>query len=307
METSSMSYVTPLRYPGGKSKITNYIKMLLKQNGLLDIQYAEPYAGGAGIAFALLFDEYARHIHINDLDPAIYAFWYSVLNHSEEMCGLIDSTPVTMEEWFRQKDIQNYQENHSILQLGFSTFFLNRTNRSGIILGGVIGGKEQTGEWKIDARFNKKDLKARIRRIALYKKRITLHNQDAEMLLKGEFSQLGNKSLVYLDPPYYVKGQDLYKNYYDHQDHLAIAEVVDSLQTPWIVSYDNASQISEIYSGKKYIEYSLSYSAAQRYKGTEIMFFSDSLKIPDIEQPTTVSAQMANRQQSFLPFENLSK
>ncbi|MBZ9713731.1 DNA adenine methylase [Deinococcus multiflagellatus] len=305
MESSSMNRSTPLRYPGGKSKITNYVKVLLKQNSLLDIHYAEPYAGGAGVALSLLFDEYAQHIHINDLDPAIYSFWHSVINHPEEMCRMIDSIDVSMDEWHKQKAVQTNQENHSMLEIGFSTFFLNRTNRSGIILAGVIGGKNQSGKWKLDARFNKEDLKARIRRIALYRKRISLYNMDAQQLIEGQFRSLGPKSLIYLDPPYYVKGQDLYKNYYCHQNHVDIAEAINSIETPWIVSYDNASEISEIYKGKNSIEYCLSYSAAQRYQGTEIMFFSPGLKVPPIKEPTSVSPQMANRYQSFLPFEDM--
>ncbi|REK65686.1 MAG: DNA methyltransferase [Cohnella sp.] len=283
-----MNYISPLRYPGGKSVLSNFIKLLVRENKLLDGVYVEPFAGGAGVALSLLFNEYMSRIIINDLNPSIYAFWYSVLNYTQDLCDLIESTEVTIEEWQNQKMIQ-LNENATILELGFSTFFLNRTNRSGIINGGVIGGIEQQGKWKIDARYNKKDLISRIRRIARYKDRISLYNYDALKLIQEEVPNLPEKTLVYLDPPYYKKGQDLYQNHLNHDDHEKLAEFMkNNCDKYWLITYDNIGSIKEMYKEMRQMIYSLNYSAANRYAGSEIMIFSDSLNIPNVDNPTKV-------------------
>lgn len=280
-----MAFNTPLRYPGGKGKLTAFIKLLFEHNQLLDGHYVEPYAGGAGIAINLLLLEYASCIHLNDLNPSIYAFWHSVINETEELCKRITDVNVTIEEWYRQKAVQT-AEAPSLIELGFSTFFLNRTNRSGIILGGVIGGKAQAGTWKLNARFNKKDLCRRIQSIAMYASRIRLYNLDAAALIQNVLPNLPKKTLVYLDPPYYEKGQDLYENHYFHEDHLAIAKLVrEKIQLPWVVSYDHTPKIMAMYEGCPTITYGINYSAQDRYKGAEAMFFSERLVIPDVQNP----------------------
>jgi DNA adenine methylase len=275
-------FLSPLRYPGGKRKLAKFMKLLFSENGLLDGEYVEPYAGGASIALALLYGEYARRVHINDLDRAVYAFWHSVLHETEMLCRLVYDTPVTMEEWHKQKAIQG-DAGASLISLGFSTFFLNRTNRSGIISGGVIGGKGQAGRWSLDARYNKENLVARIEKVARYKHRICLYNLDAADFIRSVFPRIPNRSLVYLDPPYFVKGQQLlYKNYYEPVDHGTVAELVRSIQQYWVVSYDDMPQIRILYKGYRHLSYSLHYSAQDRYRGAEVMFFCDKLKIPSV-------------------------
>lgn len=286
-----MLYSTPLRYPGGKGKLTNFVKLILAENDLLDGHYAEPFAGGAGVALSLLLQEYVIHVHINDLNKSVYSFWHSVLNSTDELCKMISDTPVTMEEWYKQRSIQRNPDELSLLELGFSTFFLNRTNRSGIITGGVIGGYDQTGKWKIDARYNKKDLISRIKHIASYKSRITIYNQDATQFLTDTVPALPDNTLVYLDPPYYVKGKDLYQNHYCHEDHENLAKIVSSsIRQRWMVSYDFVPEIAEMYKDFRQIDYLLSYSASNRYKGSELMVFDDQLVVPEVVNPAKVKA-----------------
>lgn len=286
-----MKFNTPLRYPGGKGKLTDFLKMIFEKNDLLDGHYVEPYAGGAGIALNLLTHSYASCIHLNDLNPAVFAFWHSVINQPEELCRAIRDVDVTIEEWHRQKAVLKNPENYTPLEVGFSTFFLNRTNRSGIIWGGVIGGKNQDGPWKLNARFNKDDLIRRIEKIALYRSRIRLYNLDAAELIKTVLPTLPEKTLIYLDPPYYVKGQGLYENHYLHDDHVNIANLVKKQIThPWIVSYDHAPEIVEMYQGCPTITYGINYSAQNRYEGAEAMFFSKTLVIPDVKNPANLKA-----------------
>jgi DNA adenine methylase len=283
------NYTTPLRYPGGKGALANFIKTVVSQNSLLDGDYVEVYAGGASIAWALLFEEYVQRVHVNDLNKQLMAFWQSVLEQTDEFCRLIQNTPVTMEEWYRQRAIQDEPGNHSSLALGFSTFFLNRTNRSGILKGGVIGGKEQTGAWKIDARFHKKDLIQRVQRIGRYRKRIKLYNLDAAHFIETILPTLPQRSLIYLDPPYFHKGQELYENHYVKADHMKIADLVlNHIRQPWVVSYDATPEIMALYKKYRHIQYSISYSAQARYAGSEVLFYSRGLKVLKVENPTTL-------------------
>lgn len=279
-----MQFNTPLRYPGGKGKFAPFVKDLMLTNSL-NGDYLEPYAGGAGVALDLLFNNYCKNIHINDLDIAIFNFWISVTEDTECFLRLLHDTPVTIEEWFKQKDILENPDDHSQISHGFATFFLNRTNRSGILKGGVIGGKNQTGEYQLDARYNKKDLTKRIEKIGEYCNRIKVYNIDALELLGQVDNLLPENSLIYLDPPYYVKGQGLYRNFYIHDDHVKIRKALDKISSKWIVSYDNCSEIKEIYDGYYQEDYELNYSAYYKTKGSEVMIYSDKInpvKIPEI-------------------------
>jgi DNA adenine methylase len=278
-----MAFYTPLRYPGGKGKLSYYVKSVIEHNGLLDGTYIEPYAGGASVAIELLLEEYVRNIIINDIDPAIYSFWSSVLEHTEELCKKINDVNVTMDSWYEQKEIISYPEKHSKVDLGFATFFLNRTNRSGILKAGVIGGKEQKGKWTLDVRFNKLDLINRISKISKYKSRIKVFNRDTLELIENEPALTSENTLIYLDPPYYVKGQGLYRNYYVHDDHLKIRNALSSANIKyWLVSYDNADEIKELYREFRQDEYSLQYTAQDKKNGEEVMIFSNELNIPPV-------------------------
>jgi len=280
-----MGYSTPLRYPGGKSKLASFMRLVFEENDLIDGHYIEPYAGGAGIALHLLFSGHAGHIHINDLSKSICAFWQAVLEDTDDICRLINETPVDIHTWFRQKEVQAHPERHSRLELGFSTFFLNRTNRSGIISGGVIGGRNQDGPWKLDARYNKTDLISRIERISRVSDHITLYNQDAADFITEVIPTLPSRSIVYLDPPYYAKGHDLYQNHYICDDHLTISNLVGDINQRWIVSYDDTPEIREMYQRCRNLPYKLSYSVTDHHEGAEIMFFSDNLRVPAVKNP----------------------
>ena len=278
-----MKYVSPLRYPGGKLKVVDYIKCLFEVNDLCGGTYIEPYAGGASVALSLLFSKYVRKIKINDIDRSIYAFWYSVLNEPEALCRMINDTPVTMDMWQVQHVLQQRKDEVDLLELGFSTFFLNRTNRSVILDGGVIGGKEQLGNYKINARYNKADLIRRIEHVAEYADQIELTRMDAVSLIKRYKRTPASKTFCYLDPPYYVKGKDLYLNYYNDNDHKAIAEAIKKYKGLWIISYDAVNYLKDLYKDFRQREYYLNYSAGSPSKGKEIMIFSSGLIVPEIE------------------------
>jgi DNA adenine methylase len=196
-----------------------------------------------------------------------------------------------MEEWYRQRKIQEQPQKTTLLTLGFSTFFLNRTNRSGIISGGVIGGKRQSGEWKLDCRFNKSELIERIRKVAQYKRQISIYNKDASVFIRTVLPKIHGEALVYFDPPYYVKGQQaLYVNYYEPDDHKVIAKLISKLKQNWIVSYDDVPEIRSLYKKYDSLSYRLHYTVQNKYQGKEILFFSRNLAVPEIENPQKIKA-----------------
>lgn len=280
-----MSSYSPLRYPGGKSKLTAYVLETLKLNKLEGEAYAEPFAGGCAIAWYLLLNNHVRKVYINDLDPAIHAFWYSVLYRTDELCELIKTTPITINEWRVQRDIYRKKSN-DFLTLGFATFFLNRTNRSGIIKAGVIGGLDQTGNYKMDCRFNKEELIKKIRNIASKRDCIRLTNVDATQFIEEYVPDIEGQVLVNLDPPYYVKGKGLYQNFFEHEDHYRLYESVERLRQPWIVTYDDTPEICGIYSNFSPQSFGLTYTAQTKRKGSEVIIHSpDILKThfkPDV-------------------------
>lgn len=280
---ASSNYISPLRYPGGKAKLAPYIKSILSSNRLLDCHYVEPYAGGAGVALELLVQDYATHIHINDISLPIFAFWSAAFYHSDDLCTLIQETPVTIDTWVEQREIQANLSSHDILEIGFSTFFLNRTNRSGILTGGVIGGKSQEGVWKLDARYNKDELISRIKLVARHKHKVTLYQEDAEDFLSLIQDNLPKKNFTFFDPPYFVKGQDLYENHYNEDDHARLANHITQQYDSqnWVISYDHQLQICALYENFAQMTYQLNYSAAQVCKGAEVMIFSHGLNIPE--------------------------
>lgn len=282
-------FPSPLRYPGGKGKLAGFVKLLLLENDLVGCEYVEPYAGGASIALSLLFEEYASHVHINDLDPSVHAFWSAVLERPDELCERIATCEVSMDEWHRQRAVQEYPHPDR-LDLAFSTFFLNRTARSGIIRGGVIGGLEQRGKWKLDARFTRHDLIRRIRRVARFRSRVTLTGLDAAQFLSERLPAVDD-AFAYLDPPYYAKGEGLYRNFYGYEQHAEIARLIAGADVPWLVSYDAHEEVEALYSGWPTIRYDLSYSAQDRYRGQEVMFVNPSLRLPVVRSPACVPAR----------------
>lgn len=280
---NSNNLFSPLRYPGGKAPFAPFIASVIQRNELSRGHYLEPYAGGAGVALNLLFNGHVSHIHINDADPAIYAFWIAVTQHSEALLELLEKTPITMEQWYKWRSVLRDESNNNELEKGFATLFMNRTNRSGILKAGVIGGKNQDGSYKLDARFNKLAVSDRIKEVAKHSKNISVYCEDSLSLLNKCKEFLPKKALIYLDPPYYVKGKGLYRNFYQHDDHVAIAKTLQQVKFkwPWVVSYDNVEEISAMYQLSRSLSYGINYTAQRRYVGSEVMFFSKNIIVPE--------------------------
>lgn len=277
-------FYSPLRYPGGKGKLEPFMEILIEQTGHIGGTYIEPFAGGAGIALELLEKNIVNEIVINDLDKGIYSFWKAILTETDRFVENIRNVPLNIDEWNRQKVILDDNSKYSY-ELGFATFYLNRTNRSGIIKGGVIGGVEQNGNWKMDARFNRDDLIERILKIAKRKKNIHIYNKDVSSFVQNYLPRYENNAFVYFDPPYFGKGKQLYLNFFSYEDHVRIERMINQqVNCDWVITYDDVKEIADIYQNHILRRFDLNYSAAVKRKASEIIIFRRLDMIPEIEQ-----------------------
>jgi DNA adenine methylase len=259
---------------------------IIYANGLQGCVYTEPFAGGAGAGIKLLESGHVDRLIINDVDWSLYCFWWSVMNRNDLLIEQIESVPLTIKEWRKQKQIYMSPKGRSRLAIGFAAFYLNRCNHSGIIKNsGPIGGFDQTGEWKIDARFNREGLSARVREIGEFADRIAVLHLDAKNLVRSieQYTQ-GQQCIIYADPPYYLKGRELYLNHYNDDDHREFARVIQRTRVArWIVTYDNVPEIHQFYAGVNILPFRLRYSAHHAStEGTELLIYPDEIVIPEL-------------------------
>jgi DNA adenine methylase len=291
---SSHNYNTPLRYPGGKGRISGFIEDIIFLNNLEGCTFYELYAGGAGASVNLLLNGFCENIVLNDLDYHIYAFWYSILYHTDQFVKLVNDTKIDVQNWRQQKEIYDNCKNHEIIEVGFSTFFLNRANRSGILYkAGPIGGFDQTGNYKIDVRFNKLDLISRIERVASMESQIKIHNKESKLFLVSVFKKKSEKKIIFLDPPYYIQGENLYMSFYNDNDHAELCKTLTKHRDEnWLLTYDNCDRINSLYSNFRRTHVPMSYTLQSKRTSKEIAIFSDSLYLPK-------SIRVGNKSLSF--------
>lgn len=283
-----MNSASPLRYPGGKASMANLLGQIRKLNNLGGLSIAEPFAGGAGASLSLLFLEETSAIHINDVDPAIHDFWWTVVNRPTPFLTKLSKTRVSMAEWRRQREVYRSQSRASRLRRGFAAFYLNRCNRSGIIMnGGPIGGVKQIGEWKLGARYNKVGLRDRCNRIAEYSDRIQVSCSDGIEFIK---TQDAKSTFFFIDPPYFVKGNTLYLNALDKAYHESLAAQLKSLtDAAWVLTYDDCPEIRKMYRGWATIRpFSLRYVADERRNGKEVLIVPKWLRLPASQTSTAL-------------------
>lgn len=268
---------SPLRYPGGKGALSGFLGRLIEARSPRCDVYVEPYAGGAGAAVRLLLDEYVDTIVLNDLDAGIAAMWEAVFTSTSDLARMVETTDVSLDTWHEQRGVYAARDSSTDeLGLGFATFFLNRTNRSGILNARPIGGLRQTGKWKIDARYNRRALAERIRRLGGYRNRVTVASEDGVEIVRR---YLGRRTFVYADPPYLTAGKDLYLNAMTFADHQRLAKVLSKSQAPWMVTYDHDPRHSDLYPRQRRAEFTIAHTAARPHVGREVAVFSDGLSL----------------------------
>lgn len=284
MKTSS-----PLRYPGGKSAMAGLLAETRRLNGLGDRAFAEPFAGGAGAALTLLFLEEAHKIYINDADPSIYDLWWTLVNRPQPFLALLSKTPVSIAEWRRQRDVYRSSGRVSRLRRGFSAFFLNRCNRSGIIMnGGPIGGIAQNGKWRLDARFTKSELLRRCERISEYRERIEVSGEDGIQFIERLCPET---TFLFIDPPYFQKGATLYLNALDAEYHEALATRLRGMpNAAWLLTYDDCPEVRHLYRGWASIRpFTLRYAASERRNGREVLISPKWMRLPPQQNSAAIN------------------
>lgn len=269
--------ISPLRYPGGKGSLAPFLGRLIQGQRRRPETYVEPFAGGAGAALRLLYDEYIDQIVLNDLDPGVAAFWRSVFTATEDLARMIEKADVTIAAWhLHHATYQARAESEDDLRLGFATFFLNRTNRSGILNARPIGGLQQTGAWKIDARFNREALAWRVRELGNYRNRVTIAEEDGVRLVERF---LDKEHFVYADPPYLQRGSDLYLNALTWEDHQRLAKALRGARSRWMVTYDDDPRVHALYPSQRRAIFSIAHTAAEPHVGREVAVFGNAVDL----------------------------
>lgn len=277
------SFLSPLRYPGGKARVAPYLSSLISAQITRPSIYAEPYAGGAGAALRLLIDEQVRFIRLNDFSPGVAAFWRCVFNDTERFAQAIEKSTIDLTNWEQARQKFQAPTDYDDFELGFATFFLNRCNRSGILTARPIGGLEQTGKWKMDARFNRTDLANRVRRLGLYRRRVEISQLDGREFMKT-LEPLGQDVFAYVDPPYIVQGENLYLDSLSSEDHSFLAKHLRDSSNSWMLTYDVSERVTEeLYSGLRMAKFNIAHTAQRQHIGSEIVVFSDNLNVDSIQ------------------------
>ena len=288
-----MRYLSPLRYPGGKARLAPFLQRIIESQNPSPLHYAEPFAGGAGAALHLLHGGVVGTVHLNDLNPGIAAMWRAILRESRAFIRMIETTPLDLAEWKKQREIYRTPIGRDDIELGFATFFLNRTNRSGILHAGPIGGHDQRGKWKLDARFNRANLVKRVEVITAMREHIIVSELDGLVFLNS-LQDLGNDLFVYADPPYIVQGDGLYLHAFDEMAHIELANKLRSIQSPWLLTYDDDPKITEVlYRDGRCATFEIAHTAHKQHIGSEAMIFSTGLELPDLEVTSGRQAQWA--------------
>lgn len=276
-----MSFLSPLRYPGGKARLGPYFARLLASQNIDIETYCEPYAGGAGAGLHLLTEGHVERLLINDLNPGVAAFWRAILQRTDDFVAALDKCTVDLDTWHQQRAVYANPQGRDDLELGFATYYLNRANRSGILSARPIGGLEQTGRWKIDARFNKSDLIGRIEALVPYANQIDVQQKAATDLI-ATLNRRTRPVFLYVDPPYIAQGDELYMTAHTWEDHNRLASLLRRSPHPWVLTYDNGDRIRTLYPDVRCARFNISHTAQTQKVGKELMFFSRGLRVPDI-------------------------
>lgn len=275
-----MTFISPLRYPGGKGRLAPYLARVLANQTVRIETYCEPYAGGAGAGLQLLVEGHVSRLIINDLHPGIAAFWRSVFCQGDELIERIEQCAVDIENWYIQRAVYLTPESQTNIDLGFATFFLNRTNRSGILNARPIGGLNQAGKWLIDARFNKPDLISRIKLLKDFAGYVDVRQHRAIKLIRTLNRRI-RPILMYVDPPYVVAGEGLYMTDHSWDEHQRLERSLRQSPHPWILTYDADDRTRDLYARFRCLRFGISHTAQVQRVGREYMFFSRGLRVPD--------------------------
>lgn len=273
-----MTLTSPLRYPGSKHQLSRYVQDVLELNGLHPTLYVEPFVGGASVALHMLQLPSVEQAILMDADPWIASFWQTLFFDTAWLVKQVQTVEVTVERWQQFKNARP----ETVREQALTLLFLNRTNYSGILEGqvGPIGGKKQRSVYDIACRFPRATLVKRIEQIATYRDKIrgiwacSWDDGVARLLELQQAREVSRNTFWYCDPPYYGP-RKLYRYEFSDTDHRQLRDFLMALQQPWLLSYDVAPVIRELYAGAQVREIEWHYSSV-RSRGRELLI-SNSL------------------------------
>jgi DNA adenine methylase len=275
--------VTPLRYPGGKTWLLPYINDFLKFHKIQLGTIIEPFAGSASVSVGLLKSGIADNAVLCENDPMIISFWKSALYSSEEFVELIKNTDISMDTWYEFKKYlaNDAPTKYSDLEIGFAFLFYNRTNYSGIITAGPIGGRRQLSKYSIKCRFNPERIIKKVSQLSALNERIEIIHGDGNEYLRKFTGNQEENIFIYVDPPYYDAGKVLYRKFFAIDDHMELEGILTHINSPWLASYDDVNFIRNLYKSSKSQYVYTDYQAGNLKRGSRELLLSN-LKIPPI-------------------------
>ncbi len=300
--------VTPLRYPGGKTWLLDYVKEFLKFHRLEPIALVEPYAGSASISIGLLRVGLVQEAFISEKDPLIVAFWNAVLENNDELIEYVSTLEISMDTWFSSKKYLSYDsaEKYSTIELAGAFLFFNRTNYSGIIKGGPLGGKRQESSYKLDCRFNRKRIMEKIRNLQGLEGRLHVSESDGIDFMEKMAMNGPEEMIFYIDPPYYGAGKNLYRYYFTDKEHEELSAFLTTLELPWLLSYDDAEFIKALYKKKTKFPVYTDYQSGYLKKDVKELLISNYI-IPPIAPKTLIESQPQSLSQTCKEGGNLER
>jgi DNA adenine methylase len=271
-----------LRYPGGKTNVVGQITSRLQAMfaGLSpSAEYREPFIGSGAVAISLL-QRQPGPAWINDRDPAMAALWDSVINRSDSLKLLVtlfsDIINVNYFYYYKKylcsivnpEDLQRFDPGWVALaklavhQMSFSGL--------GTCAGGPLGGRSQRGQSRVYSRYNAELLCTKIDSCRDILSTVPLRNGICTCLDFEELFSPG-EAVIYLDPPYYEAGPELYQHSFHHNDHVRLAGLLRKETRPWLLSYDANPAILDLYSWARIEEIEVPYPINGCEKKVELL------------------------------------
>ena len=284
--------VTPLRYPGGKTWLLDYVKAFARFHKLSSTTIVEPYGGSASISVGLIRSQLVTDATVCERDPLIVAFWNVAIHRNEELIEYLSSLEINMETWYglrRYLDLEKTNLQNELEAAGAFLFF-NRTNYSGIIKGGPLGGKKQLSKYKLNCRFNKGRIADKIRSLKALEDKLKIIQIDGLEYMKNHALQSPDNVFFYVDPPYYGAGKDLYRFYFTDFDHQQLSAFLTGTEIPWLLSYDDAEFIRNLYQKKSNLPVYTDYQSGHLRRGVKELLISNYV-IPPASPNVTIDKQ----------------
>lgn len=260
--------------------MTDFAQETLRLNGARGGTWVEPFAGGGGLALSLLGRGAVGRVVLNDTDDGVRSFWEAVLNEPDRVARDVATVPLTVAEWDRWRAVR--ERGGTGYEAGFAAFYLNRTNRGGVIDGaGVIGGRAQRGAYGMACRFPRAALVQKVRAIAAVRDRVEVRGEDGVAVIVRAAEDDPRGTFLFVDPPYWHKGPNLYGPPFGPHDHARLASALKAVRGPWIATYDRCEPVSALYRDRRVYEMEGALPPGSVPRDAEVVVVSKGMAVPD--------------------------